>query len=69
VLQIGRNKFYNQKNKILKIPEFKRSRIRIIAESCGILSRFLNQVSQLACDCEGIMLIKVCPRSREVSNS
>jgi hypothetical protein len=38
VLRIGRNTFYNQKNKILmKIFEFKRSRIGIIAEFCGIL--------------------------------
>jgi hypothetical protein len=45
MFQIGRNTFYNQKNKILmKIPEFKRSGIGIIAEFRGILSRFPNQV-------------------------
>jgi hypothetical protein len=45
VLQIGRNKFYNQKNEIMmKIPEFKRSGIRIIAEFHRILSGFPNQV-------------------------
>jgi hypothetical protein len=45
VLQIGGNTFYNQKNKIwMKIPEFKRSRIRIIVEFCGNLSGFPNQV-------------------------
>jgi hypothetical protein len=46
VLPIGRNKFYNWKNEILmKIPEFKRSRIRIITEVRGIQSRFPNQVA------------------------
>jgi hypothetical protein len=36
VLQIGGNKFYDRKNEILmKIPEFKRSGIRIIAEFRG----------------------------------
>jgi hypothetical protein len=44
VFQIGRNTFYNRKNKILmKIPEFKRSRIGIIAEFHGIPSGFPNQ--------------------------
>jgi hypothetical protein len=44
VLQIGGNAFYNWKNKILmKIPEFKRSGIRIIAEFRGILRGFPNQ--------------------------
>jgi hypothetical protein len=43
MLQIGRNKFYNQKNKFpMKIPEFKRSRIGIIAEFRGIPSGFPN---------------------------
>jgi hypothetical protein len=44
VLQIGGNTFYDRKNKIpMKIPEFKRSRIGIIAEFCGIPSGFSNQ--------------------------
>jgi hypothetical protein len=44
VFQIGRNKFYNRKNKIpLKIPEFKKSGIGIIAEFCGIPNEFPNQ--------------------------
>jgi hypothetical protein len=44
VLQIGWNKFYDQKNEILmKILEFKRSRIGIIVEFSRILSRFPNQ--------------------------
>jgi hypothetical protein len=44
VLQIGRNKFYNHSNKILmKILEFKRSGIGIIAEFRGIPSKFPNQ--------------------------
>jgi hypothetical protein len=44
VLRIGRNTFYDRENKIsMKIPEFKRSRIRIITEFCGILSGFPNQ--------------------------
>jgi hypothetical protein len=45
VLRIGRNIFYDWKNKIwIKIPEFKRSGIRIIAEFCGNLSGFPNHV-------------------------
>jgi hypothetical protein len=44
VLRIGWNKFYDQKNEILmKIPEFKRSGIGIIAEFGRIPSGFLNQ--------------------------
>ena len=44
VLQIDGNKFYFWKNEIpIKILEFKRSRIGIIAEVCGILTRFSNQ--------------------------
>jgi hypothetical protein len=44
VLQIGGNTFYDRKNKIMmKILEFKRSGIRIIAEFRGILSGFPNQ--------------------------
>jgi hypothetical protein len=46
VFQIGGNTFYNRKNKIpMKIPEFKRSVIRIIAEFRRILSRFPNKAS------------------------
>jgi hypothetical protein len=45
VFRIGRNTFYNQKNKILmKIPEFKRSGIGLIAGFCGIPNGFPNQV-------------------------
>jgi hypothetical protein len=44
VLRIGGNTFYDWKNRILmKIPEFKRSGIGIIAEFCGIPSGFPNQ--------------------------
>jgi hypothetical protein len=43
VLRIGRNTFYDQKNKIpMKIPEFKRSGIGLIAEFRGILNGFPN---------------------------
>jgi hypothetical protein len=46
MLQIGRDKFYGQKNEIpMKNPEFKRSGIRIIAEFHGIRSRFPIQAS------------------------
>ncbi len=39
--------FTSGKNKIqMKIPEFKRSGIGIIAEFCGIPNRFPNQVLQ-----------------------
>jgi hypothetical protein len=45
VFIIGGNTFYDRKNKIpMKIPEFKRSRIGLIAEFCGIPNRFPNQV-------------------------
>jgi hypothetical protein len=45
VLRIGRNKFYDQKNEIpMKILEFKRSQIGIIAEFYGIPNGFPNQV-------------------------
>jgi hypothetical protein len=45
VLRIGRKKIYDQKNEIpMKILEFKRSRIGIIAEFCGIPNGFPNQV-------------------------
>jgi hypothetical protein len=44
MFQIGGNTFYNQKNKIpMKIPEFKRSGIRITTEFHGIPSGFPNQ--------------------------
>jgi hypothetical protein len=44
VFRIGRNTFYNQKNKILmNIPEFKRSRIGLIMEFCRIPNGFPNQ--------------------------
>jgi hypothetical protein len=44
VLKIGGNTFYNRKNKIpMKIPEFKMSGIRIIAEFRGTLSGSPNQ--------------------------
>ncbi len=45
MFRIGRNTFYDQKNKItMKIPEFKRSGIRLIAEFSRILNGFPNQV-------------------------
>jgi hypothetical protein len=44
VLQIGGNKFYDQKNKILMtIPEFKRTGNGIIVEFSGIPSGFPNK--------------------------
>ncbi len=44
VLRIGGNTFYDWKNEIpMKILEFKRSGIRIIAEFCVIQSGFPNQ--------------------------
>jgi hypothetical protein len=44
MFRIGRNTFYNWKNKILmKILKFKRSGNRIIEEFCGIPSGFSNQ--------------------------
>jgi hypothetical protein len=44
VFQIGGNTFFDRKNKILmKIPEFRTSRIRIIVEFCGIPSGFPKQ--------------------------
>ncbi len=44
VFRIGGNTFYNWKNKIpMKILEFKRSGIGLIAEFRGILNRFPNQ--------------------------
>ncbi len=43
VFRIGGNTFYNWKNKILmKIPESKRSKIRVIAEFRRIQNRFPN---------------------------
>jgi hypothetical protein len=44
VFRIGGNTFYYQKNTILmRIPEFKRSGIGLIAEFLGILNGFPNQ--------------------------
>jgi hypothetical protein len=44
VFRIGRNTFYNQKKIIpMKIQEFKRSGIVLIAEFCGIPNGFPNQ--------------------------
>ncbi len=44
MFRIGRNTFYDRKNKIpMKIQEVKRSRIELIAEFRGILNRFSNQ--------------------------
>jgi hypothetical protein len=44
VFRIGRNTFYDRKNKIpMKIPEFKRSGIRLIAEFRRITNGFPNQ--------------------------
>jgi hypothetical protein len=46
VFRIGRNTFYDRKNKILmKIPKFKRSRIRLIVEFRRIPDGFPNQGS------------------------
>jgi hypothetical protein len=43
VFRIGGNTLYDQKNKIpMKIPEFKRSGIRLIAEFHGIPKGFPN---------------------------
>ncbi len=51
MFRIGGNTFYNQKNKILmKILEFKRSGIGIIAEFRGIPRGFSNQA--IRCDIE-----------------
>jgi hypothetical protein len=48
MLRIGGNTFYDRKNKIsMKILEFKRSGIGIIAELHGILSGFPNQAQSL----------------------
>jgi hypothetical protein len=44
MFRIGGNTFYDQKNKIpMKIPEFKRSGIGLIAEFHGISNGFPNQ--------------------------
>jgi hypothetical protein len=44
VFRIGRNAFYDRKNKIpMKIPMFKRSGIELIAEFRRIPNRFSNQ--------------------------
>jgi hypothetical protein len=44
VFRIGRNTFYDRKKKPMKIPEFKRSGIGLIAEFRGILNGFPNLV-------------------------
>ncbi len=47
MFRIGGNTFYDQKNKIpMKIPEFKRSGIGLIAEFYRILNRYPNQGAQ-----------------------
>jgi hypothetical protein len=47
MFRIGRNTFYNRKNKIpMKIPESKRSEIRKIAEFRAIPNGFLNLVKK-----------------------
>jgi hypothetical protein len=57
VFKIGGNTFYDRKNKIpMKILEFKRSGIGLIAEFFGIPNRFPNQ------DCQGIFFFN--PASR-----
>jgi hypothetical protein len=46
MFRIGGNTFYDRKNKIpMKIPEFKRSGIGLIAEFRGIPNGFPNQAS------------------------
>jgi hypothetical protein len=58
VFQIGGNTFYDRKNKIpIKIPEFKRSGIGIIAEFHGILSGFPNQGHLCNSDAPSQMLL------------
>jgi hypothetical protein len=48
VFRIGGNTFYNRENKFLiKIPEFKRSGIGLIAEFCRISNGFPNQVAEV----------------------
>ncbi len=48
MFRIGRNTFYDQKNKIqMKIPESKRSEIRKIAEFRGIPNRFPNLAEEI----------------------
>jgi hypothetical protein len=45
VFRIGGNTFYDRKNKIpMKIPEFKKSGIRLVTEFGGIPNRFPNLV-------------------------
>ncbi len=49
MFRIGGKTFYDQKNKIpMKIPEFKRSEIGLIAEFCGIPNGFPNQGTMAA---------------------
>jgi hypothetical protein len=48
MFRIGRNTFYNRKNKIpMKNPEFKRSGIGLIAEFHGIPNGFPNHVYEV----------------------
>jgi hypothetical protein len=48
VFRIGGNTFYDQKHKIpMKIPEFKRSGIGLIAEFRGIPKGFPNQAEKV----------------------
>jgi hypothetical protein len=48
VFRIGGNTFYDRKNKNpMKIPEFKRSGIGLIAEFRGIPNVFPNQVPRI----------------------
>jgi hypothetical protein len=44
----------------MKIPEFKRFRIGLIAEFCGILSRSLNQLIYRVADEQDPSLNPVC---------
>jgi hypothetical protein len=46
VFRIGGNTFYDQKKNLMKNPEFKRSRIGLIAEFCLILNGFPNQAKK-----------------------
>jgi hypothetical protein len=47
VFRIGGNTFYDRKNKIpMKILEFKRSGIGLVAEFCGIPNGFPNLVQK-----------------------
>ncbi len=64
MFRIGGNTFYDQKNKILmKIPEFKRSGIGIIAEFCRILSGFPSQAVR-----QKLQVLEECCRLRKEHN-